>query len=368
MRVPLLDLHGLYAAQHDEIHAAMQGVLDSQHFIMGPEVAAFESEMEAYLGEGVHAVGCASGSDALLLTMMALDIGPGDEVIVPVYSFFATASCVTRLGATPVWADVERETGNIDPDEVAKKVTPRTKAIIPVHLFGRCADLDGLPEGPVIVEDAAQSLGARYNGAQCTTVGDFGCLSFFPSKNLGCFGDGGMVTCKSPEARARLDSLRRHGAPVKYAHDEVGLNSRLDAMQAAILRVRLRQLDAWLESRRANAAHYRELFASADIGGVTLPAGDGDGTYFHTYNQFNLTVRDRDALRAYLKDAGVGTAVYYPRPLHLQKCFAALGARPGDCPVAERLCDESLAIPIGPGLTRDQQAYVVEQIAGFYRA
>ena len=368
MRVPLLDLRGQYAAQRDAIGEAIDGVLDSQHFIMGPEVAAFESEMAEFLGDDVHAIGCASGSDALLLAMMALDIGPGDEVIVPVYSFFATASCVTRVGAMPVWVDVEPDTGNIDTDDVARKLSPRTKAIIPVHLFGRSANLAGLPDGPVIIEDAAQSLGATFAGVQSAAWAQLGCLSFFPSKNLGGFGDGGMVTCKDPAMARRLDGLRRHGAPVKYAHDEVGLNSRLDALQAAILRVRLRAVAGWIEARRANAQQYRALFADAQIAEhVALPPED-DGPYWHTYNQFNLRARDRDALRSHLAARDIGTAIYYPSPLHLQKCFAHLGAKPGDCPVAEAMCQDALAIPVFPGMTVDQQEYVVDAIRSFYLA
>lgn len=364
MKVPLLDLRGLYASQRGEINAAIQGVLDSQHFILGPEVAAFEAEMAQFLGGRVQAVGCASGSDALLLAMMALDIGPGDEVIVPVYSFFATASCVTRVGARPVWVDVEPDTGNIDPDDVARKMSPRTRAIIPVHLFGRCADMDALPAGPVVVEDGAQSLGATYRGVQSTAWGPLGCASFFPSKNLGGFGDGGLVTCRDGDVATRIDRLRRHGAAVKYDHQEIGLNSRLDALQAAILRVRLRAVPAWIEARRANAHRYRTLFADAGLD-IALPPEDDD-RFRHTYNQFNLRVPNRDALRAHLGACGVGTAVYYPRPLHLQRCFSHLGGRPGDCPVAEAMCDDALAIPVGPGLSAAQQEYLVSRVVDFY--
>jgi dTDP-4-amino-4,6-dideoxygalactose transaminase len=367
MRVPFFDLQGVYAAQQGEIEAAMARVLASQAFILGPEVRAFEEEMGAYLGGGVTALGCASGSDALLLAMLALDVGPGDEIILPSYSFFATASCVTRLGATPVWVDVEEDTFNLDPEAVARKMSRRTKAIIPVHLFGRCAALHALPEELCVVEDAAQSLGAEIDGSRAGSVGEIACLSFFPTKNLGCFGDGGMVVARDPTVASRLDALRRHGAARRYYHDEVGINSRLDALQAAILRVRLRALPSWIQTRRRNADRYRALFAATALDGeVIMPVGDGERGIWHTYNQFVIRARRRDELRTHLADCGVGTAVYYPLPLHLQACFSDFGGRPGDCPVAERLCGEALALPIFPGLTEDQQGYLVESVVSFY--
>ncbi len=373
--IPLLDLKLLYDRQAGEIRAAMDRVLESQEFIMGPEVAAFERDMEAFLGGEARALGCSSGSAALVLVLMALGIGPGDEVIVPPYSFFATASCVALVGATIVWADVEPGSLNIDPAQVAAKITPRTRAIVAVHLFGRMADMDGLAAAVAasgqeitLIEDAAQSLGAAYKGRRSCTIGEAGCTSFFPSKNLGCFGDGGLVTARDEALAKRVDILRKHGAEQKYFHDVVGLNSRLDALQAAILRVKLPALQGWCDERRANAARYRDLFAQTRLDArVTLPADDGpDGAYHHIYNQFNLLVDDRDGLQAHLKAQGIGTAVYYPRPLHLQPCFASTGAQPGECPVSEAAALRALAIPVYPGLEPAQQEAVVEAIASYY--
>lgn len=382
MKVPLIDLQILFKSQEVQIRRALDEVLDSQHFINGPQVATFERDVEQFLEvEGVHAVGCSNGSVALLLAMMALDIGPGDEVIVPTYSFFSTASCVTLVGATPVWVDVEPETCNIDPRQIADKLTDRTRAIIPVHLFGRAADLDaidavleaaGRRDQVVVVEDSAQALSARYRGQRVCTRGQLSCLSFFPTKNLGAYGDAGMVIGTDEALAHKVRVLSRHGAEVKYQHLMVGLNSRIDTLQAAILSVKLPLLDAWSEARRQNAARYRVMLQDAGVvrpDRLALPADDGpQGTYHHVYNQFNLQAADRDALREHLKEAGVGTAIYYPCPLPLQRCFERFGARPGQYPVAERAAAASLAIPVYPGIHEAQQAHVVQSIKSFYEA
>lgn len=376
MNVPLLDLKALYARQADEIQGAIARVVSSQYFIMGPEVKAFEAEMAEFLGGQVEAIGCSSGSEALVLALMALGVGAGDEVIVPTYSFFATASCVTRVGAKPVWVDIEEDSCNLDPELIEARITPRTRAIVPVHLFGRAADLGRIEallarlgrEDIAIVEDSAQSLSARIDGDMVCTRGAVSCLSFFPSKNLGAYGDGGMVVARDPEVAERIKMLRVHGAKTKYFHTEVGLNSRLDALQAAILRVKLPALDGWSEERRANAARYRALFKEASLEEfLSLPAGDGpDGRFYHVYNQFNVQVQRRDALKAHLAAAGVGTAIYYPRPLHLQECFAEYGGVEGMAPVSEAVAQRALALPVFPGLEASQQEYVVGKIRDFY--
>ena len=367
MNVPLLDLKIQYAALRDEIRAAMDRVCDSQHFILGPEVTALEQEVAAYC-EANHAVGLSSGTDALLVALMALDVGPGDEVLTSPYSFFATAGVIARLGARPVFADIDPLTFNLDPQAAAAALTPRTKAIIPVHLFGRCADLEafkdlGESQAIAIVEDAAQAIGARDDKSRSAgSVGLIGCFSFFPSKNLGAFGDAGMVVANDDAVAERMRLLRVHGAKPKYHHRVVGGNFRLDALQAAILRVKLQHLDRWTAGRRSNADLYRRLFLQAGLTDlVTLPE-DVPG---HIYNQFIIRVPDRDKLQAHLTEKGVGTEIYYPVPLHLQECFAGLGYKKGDLPVSEAVASDSLALPIYPELTEEQQAYVVEQIAAF---
>jgi dTDP-4-amino-4,6-dideoxygalactose transaminase len=375
MKIPQLDLKPMFLQQEAELRAAIDRVLDSQHFIMGPEVDAFEREMHAWLGASTHAISCSSGSAALLLAMMALDLGPGDEVILPAYTFFATAGCVARLGATPVWIDIEPSTSNLDPSLLADKLTDRTRAVIPVHLYGRPADLDaidaalqaaGRADQVTVVEDAAQALSARYKGQRVPTLAPIGAISFFPSKNLGAFGDAGMITCRDPEVADRLRVLRTHGAKKKYHNDYVGVNSRLDALQAAVLRVRLKALDGWTASRRAIAERYRALLAEAGLDAFVAPPPPDDATFSHAYNQFSLSVERRDELKAFLASKGVETAVYYPEPLHLQPCFAHLGAKPGSLPVTERACTRALALPITPTLTEAEQAYVVAQLAAFY--
>ncbi|HLY12560.1 MAG TPA: DegT/DnrJ/EryC1/StrS family aminotransferase [Planctomycetota bacterium] len=367
-KVPLLDLQAQYAPLREEIRAAIDRVCDSQYFILGPEVQALEEELARFCG-ATFAVGVSSGTDALLAALMAAGVGPGDEVVTSAYSFFATAGTVARLGAVPVFVDVERETLNLDAGRAVARITPRTKAILPVHLFGRCADLDPLLEaagkrGIPVIEDAAQAIGATDGkGRQAGTSGRTGCFSFFPTKNLGGFGDGGLVTTNDPETAETLRMLRVHGMKPKYHHQIVGGNFRLDALQAAVLRVKLKRLPAWSDGRRTNAARYRRLFAEKGLlPRVTLP-GDVPG---HIYNQFIIRVADRDRLHAHLTQRGVGTEIYYPIPLHLQECFRGLGGRKGDHPNAEAAAADSLALPIYPELTEEQQRSVVAEIADFY--
>ncbi len=373
MQVPLLDLKPQYATLKEELLKEIAEVCESQRFILGPKVEKLESEVAAYCGSG-YAVGVTSGSDALIISLMVEGIKAGDEVITTPFTFFATAGAIVRVGATPVFVDIDPKTFNIDPAEIEKKITPRTRAIIPVHLFGQAADMDPIMEIArkhelIVIEDACQAIGAEYRGRRVGSIGDYGCFSFFPSKNLGCFGDGGMVTCNDPEKAKRLKIFRNHGQSGTYLHDFVGGNFRLDALQAAILSIKLRDLDKWSEARQRNAAEYRRLFADAKLDEkITLPA---EATYpvRHIYNQFSILVADgrRDALRATLQEKGIGCAVYYPLSLHLQPCFSALGGRSGDCPVSERISGEILALPIYPESTSEQRAYVVETIAAFFR-
>ena len=371
MKVPLLDLEPQLATIRDEIYAAVGRVIESQHFILGAEVTALEEEIARYLGAG-HAVGVSSGTDALLLALMALDVGPGDEVVTTPFSFFATAGVVRRLGARPVFVDVDPATFNIDTGAAMDALGPRTKAVLPVHLFGRCADIDLLIEtaaerGIPVVEDAAQAIGARDpRGRTAGTIGDVGCFSFFPTKNLGGFGDGGLVTAADAALADRMRILRVHGSQPKYVHHRVGGNFRLDALQAAVLRVKLPHLDAWSRARRANADRYRALFAGADLDPemVRLPE-DVPG---HVYNQFVIRAAARDALREHLLAAGIGSEVYYPIPLHLQPCFADLGHSAGDFTAAEAAAREVLALPIYPELDPAAQAAVVDAVRSFYRS
>ena len=366
MQVPMLDLQAQYRPIRDAAIDAVTRVCDSQRFIMGPEVEGMEREMAAFLGVA-HAVGVSSGTDALLLAMMALGIGPGDEVVTSTYSFFATAGCVARLGATPVFVDIDPVTYNIDPDATAAAVTPRTRAILPVHLYGQSADLDPLlaiaaRAGVPVIEDAAQAIGAAYKGRMVGGFGRAGCFSFFPSKNLGAFGDGGLVTTNDDELAAGLRRMRVHGADRQYYHQVVGGNFRLDALQAAVLRVKLPHLAAWTEARRRNAARYDQLFADAGLAGaVTLPVASPDR--YHIFNQYIVRVPDRDAVKAHLESRQVGCAIYYPVPFHEQACFAYLGYRAGQFPHAERAARETLALPIYGELAADQQRYVVSVIA-----
>jgi dTDP-4-amino-4,6-dideoxygalactose transaminase len=372
--VPLLDLRAQYATIRDQIREAIDRVVESQHFILGPEVEAFERDVAAYCAAG-HAIGVSSGSDALLVALMAADIGPGDEVITSAYSFFASAGAIARLGARPVFVDIRLDDYNIDAARISAAVNEKTRAILPVHLYGQTADLAPIVElarerGLVVIEDAAQAIGADYRGRRAGTFAEFGCFSFFPSKNLGAFGDGGLVTTNDPAIAERMRLLRTHGAKPKYHSREIGGNFRLDALQAAILRVKLRHLEDWTEGRRSNAARYRRMFSAgvetSGSRGVTVPA-DIPGRR-HIYNQFVVRTRERDSLKTYLASRGIGTEVYYPLPLPLMDAFAYLGHRAGEFPESERAAQETLALPIYAELTEALQQRVVDAIADWQRA
>ncbi|HEX9743262.1 MAG TPA: DegT/DnrJ/EryC1/StrS family aminotransferase [Nitrospiraceae bacterium] len=369
MNVPLLDLKAQYKTIKPEVMAAVEAVCDEQGFILGPRVAEFEQALAKYVGTG-HAVGCASGTDAIVLALMAVGVGQGDEVITVPFTFFATAGSISRLGAKPVFVDIKPDTFNMDPGQIEKKTTARTKAIMPVHLFGQCADMKGINEiarrkRVRVIEDAAQAIGSAQDGTRAGALGDAGCLSFFPSKNLGGFGDGGAVTTNDKGLSEAVAMLRVHGSKVKYVHERVGFNSRLDALQAAILRVKLNHLDTWAGGRQRNAGRYERLFRDAGLlERITLPKTEKGNV--HVYNQFTIRVQKRDELRAHLKDKGVGTEVYYPIPLHLQGCYRELGHQKGSFPVSEKACEEVLALPIYAELTEDQQAHVVSTIKEFF--
>jgi dTDP-4-amino-4,6-dideoxygalactose transaminase len=368
MAVPLLDLKAQYRPIRDEVLAALARVCDSQQFILGPEVEALEREMATAL-EVRHAIAVSSGTDALLLALMALDIGPGDEVVTTPYSFFATAACIARLGARPVFVDIDPATFSLNLSGIAAALSPRTRAILPVHLFGLSADIEPIlavarqADVPV-VEDAAQAIGATFKGRPVGGFGALGCFSFYPTKNLGAFGDAGLVTTADATLARTVRLLRTHGEEPKYYHHLRGGNFRMDAVQAAVLRVKAPRLPVWTEARRLNAQRYRRLFADAGLAAhVTLPI-EPPGRR-HVYNQFVIRVRERDALKRHLAAAGVGAEIYYPVPLHLQACFRDLGYRAGDFPHAERAADESLAIPMYGELTLEQQQEVVAALASF---
>ena len=361
MTVPLLDLKAQYATIKPELDAAVHSVLDSARFIGGPEITALEAEIAAY-SHAAYGVGVASGTDALLLALKALGVGPGDEVITSAYSFFASASTIALAGAKPVFCDIEESTYNLDPTKLAACLTAKTKAVVPVHLFGQCADMPAVralcdPKGIPVLEDAAQAIGSEWQGKRAGEMGVGACFSFFPSKNLGGIGDGGMVVASDDAFADKVRLLREHGARPKYHHKILGQNSRLDALQAAVLRVKLRHLEAWHAGRQANAALYRELLAGTNVG---LPLARPEAR--HIYNQFVVRTPKRDALKQHLTDAGIGTEVYYPRPLHVQECFADLGHRTGDFPQSEAAALETLALPIYPELTGEQIAYVSARI------
>lgn len=367
-----LDLKAQFATIREEVMQAISGVMQSQLFILGNEVRLFEEECAGYLGAR-HAIACASGSDALLLALMALGIGPGDEVITSPFTFFATAGSIARVGATPVFVDIEGATFNIDASKIEAAIRPQTKAILPVHLFGLSAEMDGIrnlakSKGLALIEDAAQAIGARYKDAAVGTLGEFGCFSFFPSKNLGGAGDGGLLTTEDPAHAERLRILRVHGGRKKYHHELIGLNSRLDALQAAILRVKIQHLAKWTEGRQNRAERYRVLFEQAGLGSFVhvpqVPAAD----YTHVYNQFTIRCADRDALRSVLTARGIPSEIYYPICLHLQPAFSYLHYRSGDFPEAEAASREALSLPVYPELQDAQQDAVVENIAAFYRA
>jgi dTDP-4-amino-4,6-dideoxygalactose transaminase len=368
MPVPLLDLEAQYRPLRDAILAAITRVCDSQRFIMGPEVDALECELAAQLGVR-HAISVSSGTDALLLALMTLGVGPGDEVVTTTYSFFATAGCVSRVGAKPVLVDIDPATFNIDPAQAVAAITPRTKAIMPVHLYGLAADLDPLMAaadraGIAVIEDAAQAIGATYKARPLGGIGALGCFSFFPSKNLGAFGDAGLLTTNDDALARQARLLRTHGMQPKYYHHVVGANFRMDALQAAILRVKAPHLDGWTEGRRRNAAAYRTLFREAGLDRtIGLPAEPPDCR--HIYNQFVIRTPDRDGLKRHLDEHGIGNEIYYPVPFHLQPCFADLGYARGAFPHAERAAAETLAIPIYGELTDAQRRTVVSTIEQF---
>jgi dTDP-4-amino-4,6-dideoxygalactose transaminase len=366
--MPFLDLKAQFATIQDELVPAILRVLESQHFILGAEVETFEKEI-AIAACCKYAIGCASGSDALILALLALEIGRGDEVITTPFTFVASAGAIARVGAKPVFVDIDSETYNIDPLAIRKAITPRTKAIMPVHLYGLTAEMNEIESIASdhripVVEDAAQAIGARYEGRAAGSMGLLGCFSFFPSKNLGAAGDGGMITTNDAALTDRLRVLRVHGARKKYEYEMLGINSRLDALQAAILRVKLRHLDRWASARRRNADRYRELFHEFRLNSmVTSPIAPPRLT--HVYNQFTIRIKERNALREHLQSRGVPTEVYYPKPLHLQKAFAYLGHRQGDFPVSEAASSEVISLPIYPELNEQQQRDIVAAIADF---
>jgi dTDP-4-amino-4,6-dideoxygalactose transaminase len=377
MGVPLLDLKAHHDPLHKEVMAALEQTLRSQAFILGPDVAKLEERVAAYC-QSKFGIGVSSGTDALLLALMAIGVGPGDEVITTPYSFFATAGAVARLGAKPVFVDIDPRTYNLDPSRLAKAVTSKTRAIIPVHLYGQCADMAAIVElarsnNLKVIEDAAQAIGAEYSdGRRAGSMGTIGCLSFFPSKNLGCLGDGGMVVTNDQNLADRMKVLRVHGGKPKYYHKLIGGNFRLDTIQAAVLNVKLNYLDDWTKRRQDNAQRYEKLFretAPVQKGKVQLPDAvyrNSAAKHYHIYNQFILHVERRDDLMAHLKQKSIGCEIYYPVPFHLQECFGYLGYKEGDFPESERAAKETLAIPIYPELGAAQQSEVVESIASFY--
>jgi len=367
---PFLDLKAEFETIREEVLAAVTKVFTNQQFILGPEVAALENEI-ARLAGCEFAIGCASGTDALLLALMALEIGPGDEVITTPFSFVATIGPIVRLGAKPVLVDINPDDFNLDPRASGKAITDKTRAILPVHLFGLAADMDAITElarvhSLGVIEDAAQAIGARYQGKAVGSLGTTGCFSFFPSKNLGGAGDGGIVTTHNRELADRLKLLRVHGSRKRYEYELLGTNSRLDALQAAVLRVKLNHLDKWTRLRQDHAARYRLLVQQAGLDRTIhlpfVPSGRE-----HVYNQFVIRTPQRDELRAFLTEHGIPTEVYYPYPLHLQPAFSFLGYKRGDLPRAEKACEEVLALPVSPMLTEEQQQQVVETIAAFFR-
>jgi dTDP-4-amino-4,6-dideoxygalactose transaminase len=365
MRVPILDLKVQYAAIKDEITQAINKVCESQAFALGPAVAEFEKNVAAYCNSN-HAIGVSSGTDALLVSLMALGLKPGDEVITTPFSFFATAGCIVRIGARPVFVDVDPESYNIDPAGIEEKISEKTRAIIPVHLFGQLANMETIADiaerhNLAVIEDAAQAIGASRNGTLAGNFGDCGCFSFYPTKNLGGFGDGGLVTTNSDTLADEVRTLRDHGQKPRYFYKVVGGNFRLDGIQGAVLNVKLKYLDGWNEKRRQNAALYDSLFAGSPVGTPEIDSGN-----VSIYHQYTITVSERDELQKYLAENGIGSAVFYPKPLHLQDCFAELGYKQGDMPVAEKLCKEVLSLPVYPELLREEIEYVAETVLKFY--
>ena len=369
MKVPLLDLAAQYASIKPEIDAALNRVVASQRFVLGPVVQACEEAVADYVGSA-HGIGVSSGTDALLVALMAEDIGPGDEVVTTPFSFFATAGAISRVGATPVFVDIDPATFNIDPALIEDRITARTRAILPVHLFGQMAEMAPIMEiarhhGLAVIEDAAQAIGAHHDGYTAGSVGHYGCFSFYPTKNLSGYGDGGMVVTDDPARAEKLRALRVHGETTRYHHRFVGGNFRLDALQAAIIHTKLPHLDRWIDARISNAGLYRRFLgdtAAARAESAATLALPRVVTERHVFNQFVVRVADRDRMQARLTAAGIGTAIYYPVPLHLQECFAELGYRPGDLPNAERAANEVLALPIFPELTAGQIRHVAREL------
>lgn len=369
MKVPLLDLTEQNQTLRPEIEAALGRVLDTNGFILGAEVAALEKELAEYCGTK-YAIGCASGTDALLLALMAFDVGLDDEVITTPYSFFATVSAITRLGAKPVFVDIDPNTYNLDVSQVEAKISEKTKAIQPVHLYGQCAEMEELQKvssiyGVPLVEDAAQAIGAEFEGKRAGAMSEIGCFSFYPSKNLGGMGDGGFMTTDDDELAEKLFALRVHGSKERYFHKWVGLNSRLDGFQGAVLRVKLPHLDAWSDKRKSNADYYRQLFTDAGLTEQIILPFERENVR-HIYNQFVVRVPERrDELKQFLAENEIGTDIYYPVSLHLQECFEYLGYKAGEFPESEKASRETLALPIFPELKKEQQEFVVEKIAEF---
>ncbi len=376
-KVPFFDLAPQFKSIEDEIKSALDEVFQTQQFILGPKVQALEETIAQYCRTR-YAIGAASGSDALLLSLMALGIGAGDEVLLPSFTFFATAGTVSRLGATPVFVDIEQETYNIDPSKIKQKITSRTKAILPVHLFGQCADMDPLlriakEKKLFVIEDAAQALGAEYKptagseGRRAGQIGDLGCFSFYPTKNLGAFGDAGMVVTDNSKLAEKIRLLRVHGSQPKYFHKQIGINSRLDAIQAAILLVKFKYLEKWTRERQKKAERYQLLFQDllSSANSLKLPAIQYQNR--HIFHQYVIRVPERDRLKQFLAEEGIGTDIYYPVPLHLQECYSFLKYRRGDLPNSEKASEEVLALPIYPELTEDQQVAVVDRIKAFYK-
>ncbi len=370
MNVPLLDLKPQYINIKDKVDKAVAEVIESQRFIMGPEVEKCEKAIAEYSGCR-YGIGVSSGTDALLISLMAENIGPGDDVLTTAYSFFATAGCISRTGARPVFVDIDPETYNIDTALLEKAVTPNTRAVIPVHLYGQMADMNPVMDFAernelVVIEDAAQAIGSEYMGKRAGSIGHYGCFSFFPSKNLGAFGDGGMVVTNSNERAEKLRELRNHGAKAKYYHEIIGGNFRLDAIQAAVVNVKLEYLDSWTEQRQRNAEMYDRLLTESGMvesGAVKLPTRIHDR---HIFNQYVIRTEKRDQLQEFLSDKNIGTAVYYPLPFHMQTCFKELGYKSGDFPESEKAARETLALPIFPELSESQITYVADSISSFY--
>jgi len=365
MQVPLLDLKAQYATIKDEITQAIGEVCESQYFALGPAVAEFEKKIAAFCNSK-HAIGISSGTDALLVSLMALGVKPDDEVITTPFTFFSTAGSVVRLRAKPVFVDVDPDSYNIDPSAIEEKITEKTRAIIPVHLFGQAAQMKSIAEiakqhSLAVIEDAAQAIGASQDGVKCGNFGDCGCFSFYPTKNLGGFGDGGLVTTNRDDLAEQIRVLRDHGQHPRYIYKIIGGNFRLDSIQGAVLTVKLKYLDGWNEKRRQHAALYDSIFADSP---VKVPKIDANNVSI--YHQYTVTVPERDQLQKFLSENNIGSAIFYPEPLHLQECFKELGYGPGDFPVAERLCTEVLSLPIYPELVPEQIEYVTKTVLKFY--